>query len=1028
MALSPETQALLNQWAALCDTDTAGTAAPALTAGSDSNGVGYNVGDLVITFPDGTRACIPAKTTAGGDDTFGAVAPAPADGVDSMGTPFVAGNALITFPDGSTVCVPPKIEFVDTDTFASVAPAGVDGVDSAGVPYLATDTLITFADGSTLCVTKTPDTYATIEAAPADGTDSFGNTFLASDPVITLPDGQTICVPTKQEAAGDTFATAATATADGTDAFGNIYTIGDTLVTMPNNDVVCIPPKLVDTDTFSSMAPAPADGVDTAGNTYLATDTLITFANGDTLAIASATDTFATIAPAPAAGTDSFGNNYLIDAALLTLPDGQTVCIPPKVEAGVDTFATSAAAVNAGSDAYGNGFNVGDIIITMPNGDLICLPPKVTFTDTFGTAATAPADGVDSFGNNYLAGSTIITFADGSTLCTSKDTNDGYAEQAVSDASTVDAEGVAIPAGEPVINFYDSTGTYLNSFLKSGPDGYAEQSLADAATVDQTGAAIPAGTEVINFYDADGVYVNSCAKATPAEQELFKAGDTLPADMVGTVDVRLADGTFVTLGAGDPIPADAGDVFVDEVTGEATCIVKSLSDPEVDLLKYTDDQFAIVGDVVTYTYCVLNSGDVDLTTIAIDDDVMGVIDTSSAALPLAPGAKTTVTAPYTVTQADVDAGSIRNVATVTGADINGNSASAMDDEVVVGIVPPCISLVKLGDVTTITAPPTGTSIQPINYTFEVTNCGEEDIVNAIVTDPLVAVVGGPIPLLAAGATDTTTFTATYTPTQADIDAGSVTNVAQVDGAGVDTGLPVSDTDDHVVTIEACTGTTLVCGQLPRSGRITMDAVIDSPTQATWTDPVTGAITVMTLSGLPSAGVGIRDVSGGTAIRLENTSDTDAGTYDISFTHTPSTKTTAQGWKFVTDWRQLIGDYDEVTVDGVADQSCVSGFAPAVLTGSAPWTETPAGSGVFCITPGTGDGSNGQVLFDDVDTQAPVTWGYTVDVHAPLDLVAILSYIRYVEPVDAEVDCDGNIVSAVDCNGDPVADLTTITLV
>ena len=336
---------------------------------------------------------------------------------------------------------------------------------------------------------------------------------------------------------------------------------------------------------------------------------------------------------------------------------------------------------------------------------------------------------------------------------------------------------------------------------------------------------------------------------------------------------------------------------------------------------------------------------------------------------------------------------------------------------------PCVALLKnalssyesVGDIVT--------------YEYTIHNCGPVDLVSfPSLTDSVFGTVPTDTATIPLAPAASTVVSYDYTVTQEDVDAGEIYNTAVILAEDVAGNTVSAIADETIIAEEPCTGTTSACGQLPRTGRIAMDAVIDSPTQATWTDPVTGATTVMTLSGLPSAGVGIRDVSGGTAIRLENTSDTEAGTYDISFTHTPATKTTANGWEFITDWRMLIGDYDEVTVNGLADQSCVSGFAPAVLTGSAPWTETPAGSGVFCITPGTGDGSNGQVLFDDVDTQAPVTWGYTVDVHAPLDLVAILSYIRYIEPVDVEIDCDGNIDSAVDCNGDPVADLSTITLI
>jgi uncharacterized membrane protein len=65
----------------------------------------------------------------------------------------------------------------------------------------------------------------------------------------------------------------------------------------------------------------------------------------------------------------------------------------------------------------------------------------------------------------------------------------------------------------------------------------------------------------------------------------------------------------------------------------------------------------------------------------------------------------------------------------------------------------------------------------INYTFTVKNTGNVTLTNITVSDPLVTVSGGPLASLAPGASDSTTFTAAYTITQADIDSGSVYNKA-----------------------------------------------------------------------------------------------------------------------------------------------------------------------------------------------------------------------------------------------------------
>ena len=67
----------------------------------------------------------------------------------------------------------------------------------------------------------------------------------------------------------------------------------------------------------------------------------------------------------------------------------------------------------------------------------------------------------------------------------------------------------------------------------------------------------------------------------------------------------------------------------------------------------------------------------------------------------------------------------------------------------------------------------------INYTFKVTNTGTVTLTNVLVTDPKVTVSGSAIATLAVGAVDSTTFTATYAITQADIDAGVFENIAEV---------------------------------------------------------------------------------------------------------------------------------------------------------------------------------------------------------------------------------------------------------
>ena len=61
--------------------------------------------------------------------------------------------------------------------------------------------------------------------------------------------------------------------------------------------------------------------------------------------------------------------------------------------------------------------------------------------------------------------------------------------------------------------------------------------------------------------------------------------------------------------------------------------------------------------------------------------------------------------------------------------------------------------------------------------FTVTNTGNVTLTNVTLADTVggVTINGGPIATLAVGAVDSTTFTGSYTITQADIDAGSFYN-------------------------------------------------------------------------------------------------------------------------------------------------------------------------------------------------------------------------------------------------------------
>jgi uncharacterized repeat protein (TIGR01451 family) len=222
------------------------------------------------------------------------------------------------------------------------------------------------------------------------------------------------------------------------------------------------------------------------------------------------------------------------------------------------------------------------------------------------------------------------------------------------------------------------------------------------------------------------------------------------------------------------------------------------------------DVVANPGDLINYTFVVSNTGNAALSDVTVSDPLVSPITCPSGnPIPsLAPGASETCTGSYAITQADIDAGSVLNTATATGQDPAGTPVTDTDTHEEPIPQAAVIELVKDG-----TLDDGGDGVanagDSINYTFSVTNTGNVELTNVTVTDPLIIVTGGPLASLAPGATDSTTFTGSYVLTQADVDAGTFTNVATATGTPPDPLEEVSDDDDHVQDIPREPGISLV---------------------------------------------------------------------------------------------------------------------------------------------------------------------------------------------------------------------------
>src|SRR5206468_3826377 len=78
--------------------------------------------------------------------------------------------------------------------------------------------------------------------------------------------------------------------------------------------------------------------------------------------------------------------------------------------------------------------------------------------------------------------------------------------------------------------------------------------------------------------------------------------------------------------------------------------------------------YSTVGQVISYSYLVQNTGNVTMTAVGVADDKASV---TCPAVTLAAGASMTCTANYTIKQADLDAGSVVNTAKSSGTPPQG---------------------------------------------------------------------------------------------------------------------------------------------------------------------------------------------------------------------------------------------------------------------------------------------------------------------------------------------------------------------
>ncbi len=283
----------------------------------------------------------------------------------------------------------------------------------------------------------------------------------------------------------------------------------------------------------------------------------------------------------------------------------------------------------------------------------------------------------------------------------------------------------------------------------------------------------------------------------------------------------------LTVGALPPAATNVANVVTSTGGTCSSCTPSNpVARPSISIDKTADlATYTAVGNVITYSFAVTNTGNVPLTAVTITDALPGLSaitcsPIANGSIVLAVGQSTadlgvTCSATYTIGQPDLDAGHVTNAATATGTPPRGPDVTATDGVTVPATTSTGITLAKtvyLGHDAGASAPGgelvTGIAGTPITYVFTITNTSTVTLFGVTLTDPLlgiasnadVVVLSGNPAVLLPGASVTfyveTTMTTDLLNTAtaaADVPGGDLTDpsddITTTDTASVDVVAP-----------------------------------------------------------------------------------------------------------------------------------------------------------------------------------------------------------------------------------------------
>ena len=499
------------------------------------------------------------------------------------------------------------------------------------------------------------------------------------------------------------------------------------------------------------------------------------------------------------------GTDVTVDEATLTFTsstweEAQTVTVVAAEDD--DALADEAVTLThqvSGGDYGSNGVSAEPVAVTIVENDTPTLSVsdqrageasgEMVFTVTLSQASSAEvvvdyatADGTAAAGTDYTEATGTLTFA----------------------AETTAAQEIRVAIAGDKVDEEDETFTVTLSGAVNATLAGGEPTLSATGTIeddDERGVTVSPTELRVTEGGSDGytvvlsskptgevtvaVSVPEGAEFTVDEEELtFGAGDWATAQKV-TVTADRDDDAVAASAASIEHEVSGGDYAGEAAAAVAVTVVEADTARAELTLEYEapehsdadDDGEVTLGDELSYEASARNSGNVPLKNVTVSDERVGGAAKTCATLGI--GESCLWSGSYGVTQADVDAGEVKNTVTATADEVADQEASesttvAQERE---------LTLEKSA-----MAESFGTVDESISYTYTVSNSGTVTLAGTVtIADDKIesGITCEEVPEDGLGPDGTVTCTGSYTTVQADVDVSEVVNRATATLAGAE---------------------------------------------------------------------------------------------------------------------------------------------------------------------------------------------------------------------------------------------------